>query len=121
MKPEAGPPLENGRRPTPGHSSRGKPGWTFGWREGGDLDRRAALALGALLIATWLVATMYLALSSYTLLRARHVQALREELLSLQQENAFLEERISERLSAVIRMAAGMGFVPAAEMEVVSP
>lgn len=118
QRPETVQPPRDARPPAPGRP--GASGWAFGWRKGGDLDRRAALALGAVLTVAWLVAAAYLALSSYTLLRARHVQSLREELLSLQQENASLEARIGERLSAVIQTVAGMGFVPAA-VEIVSP
>lgn len=120
-KPEQGASPESSQRPTPGRPDRRKHRWDFGFRKHGDLDRRAALALGALLVAAWLVAVLYLTLSSYTLLRARHVQALRQELLSLQQENALLEERIGERLWMVIQSVPNLGFVPATHLEFVGP
>lgn len=110
-----------GRGFTGGPPAQRERKWGFGFQKHGDLDRRAALLLGAVLVVTWLVATMYLGLSSYVLLRARHVQAMREELLQLQRENAFLEERISERLLTVIQAVPSLGFVPAIQMEVVSP
>lgn len=107
--------------PSPSRPSRQGQGWIFGWRKGGDLNRRAALAVGGLLVLIWLVGSFYLALSSYALLRARYVQGLREELLRLQQENALLEERIGERLFMVIQAVPQTGFVPATQIEVVDP
>lgn len=109
------------RGSTAGQSARRERKWNFGLRKSGDLDHRTALVLGAALATAGLVAMLYLGLSSYILLRARHIQALREELLRLQQENAFLEQRISERLKTVIQAVPHLGFVPATQTEIVSP
>lgn len=112
---------ENGHSLPTGRSARREEKGRSGFRKSGDLDRRAVLSLGLALAAAWLMAVLYLGLSSYVLLRARHIQALREELLRLQQENAVLEERIGERLLMVIQAVPNLGFVPAAQTEFVSP
>lgn len=95
------------------HWRRRKEGWDFGFRKGGDLNHKGALFLSGLLVSTWLLALLYLSLVSYTMIQARYVQNLREELIQLQIENAVLEQQMGEALRGLLQQVAGMGFVPA--------
>jgi len=97
--------------------------WDFGFRKGSDLSRRAALFLLLLLVLVWLVAGAYLVLVSQTMVAARRVQGLREELARLQKENALLEQRIAkiQTVERLRRAAEEMGFVPAIQVEFVEP
>jgi hypothetical protein len=99
---------------------RGK-GWDFGFRTGGDLNHRGALFLFGLLMVSGLLASLYLGLVSYTLLKARHVQDLREMLLQTQAVNATLEKQIGEKQQNLLQQAIQMGFVPASQVETVGP
>ncbi|MGQ9467349.1 MAG: hypothetical protein ACUVSG_06860 [Anaerolineae bacterium] len=99
---------------------RGK-GWDFGFRQGGDLNRWGALFLFGLLIVSGLLASLYLGLVSYTTMKARHVQDLREMLLQTQAINATLEKRIGEKQQNLFQQALGHGFIPASQVERVGP
>ncbi len=99
---------------------RGK-GWDFGFRKGGDLNHQGALFLFGLLMLSGLLASLYLGLVSYTNLKARHVQNLRETLLQIQAVNAALERQIGEKQQNLFRQAIQMGFVPASQVETVGP
>lgn len=96
-------------------------GWDFGFRQGGDLNRKGAVLLFGLLVMVGLLAALYLALVSYTALQALHVQELRDTLIRLQAENALLEERLGEWHKGLLEKAVQMGFVPASQMETVGP
>ncbi len=99
---------------------RGK-GWGFGFRKGGDLNHQGALFLFILLVISYLLISLYLGLVSYTTVQARHVQDLRETLLQIQVDNAFLEQQIGEKQKGLFQQAVQMGFVPAAQVEIVGP
>ena len=99
---------------------RGK-GWDFGFRKGGDLNRQGALFLFILLVISWLLTSLYLGLVSYTTVQARHVQDLRETLIQIQVDNAFLEQQIGEKQRGLFQQAIQMGFVPASQVEIVGP
>ena len=96
-------------------------GWDFGFRKGGDLNRQGALFLLGLLVIGWLLISLYLGLISYTSIQARHVQDLRETLIQIQVDNAFLEQQIGEKQRGLFQQALQMGFVPAAQVEIVGP
>ncbi len=106
-------------RPRPSRPRKG--GWDFGFRKGGDLNSRGALFLLGLLIVSGLLASLYLGLVSYTTIQARHVQDLRETLLQIQADNAFLEQQIGEKQKGLFQQAIQMGFIPASQVEVVGP
>lgn len=106
-------------RPRPSRKRRG--GWDFGFRKGGDLNYKGALLLLGLLIISGLLASLYLGLVSYTTIQARHVQDLRETLLQIQADNAFLEQQIGEKQRGLFQQAIQMGFIPASQVEVVGP
>jgi len=99
---------------------RGK-GWDFGFRKGGDLNRQGALFLFISLVISYLLISLYLGLVSYTMIQARHVQDLRETLLQIQVDNAFLEQQIGEKQKGLFQQAIQMGFVPASQVEIVGP
>ena len=99
---------------------RGK-GWDFGFRRGGDLNRQGALFLFSLLVIGCLLISLYLGLVSYTTIRARHIQDLRETLLQIQADNALLEQQIGEKQRGLFQQAIQMGFVPASQVEIVGP
>lgn len=99
---------------------RGK-GWDFGFRQGGDLNRQGALFLLGLLILSGLLASLYLGLVSYTALKARHIQDLRERLVQIQAVNARLEQQIGEKQRDLLQWATRMRFVPASQVETVGP
>ncbi len=101
-------------------SHRRKTIWDFGFREGGDLNRKGALFLFGLFALLWLLALVYLSLTSYTMIQARYVQNLREQLIQLQIDNAVLEQQIGEAQRNLLQRVVGMGFVPAL-VEFVSP
>lgn len=97
--------------------------WDFGFRKGSDLSRRAVLFLLLLMVMVWLVAGAYLVLVSQTMMAARRLQALRDEVVRLQKENALFERLLAE-MQAVERLrqeAVKMGFAPAARLEFVEP
>jgi len=101
----------------------GFPQWlTHGFRKNGaDLNRRAALTLLLIFVVVWLVMASYLVLVSQTLVTARHVQGLRDELDRLYKENAALEQQIAARqaVSELLRQAESLGFSPATKIEFV--
>lgn len=108
-------------RPSPLRRSRQrKATWDFGFRKGGDLNRKGALFLFGLLALAWLLALLYLSLVSYTMIQARYVQNLRETLIQLQIGNAVLEQQIGEIQRDLLQRIAGMGFIPA-PVEFLSP
>lgn len=100
---------------------RRRKGWDFGFRKGGDLNHRGALFLSIVLIVGGLLASFYLGLVSYTTLKARHIQDLREMLLQTQGINATLEKRIGEKQQNLFQQAIGKGFIPASQVETVGP
>jgi hypothetical protein len=97
--------------------------WSFGFKRGPELSRRAALFLLLLVLFVWLVAAAYLLLVSQTMIAARRVQDLRDQLICLCKENAALEREIAERqtVEGLLREAEAMGFVPTARLEFVEP
>ncbi len=97
----------------PRRGSRRRAIWDFGFRKGGDLNRKGALFLFGLLTLAWLLSLLYLSLVSYTMIQARYLQNLREQLIRLQIDNAVLEQQIGEAHRDLLERVAGMGFVPA--------
>lgn len=98
--------------------------WNFGFRQGDDLSPQAATLVLAVLLAIWLIAAVYLVLVSQTMVTARRVQLLRDELSYWQEQNARLEEQIATRLNVheLMRSAERQGLVfPAAQVDFVEP
>jgi len=95
----------------------------FGFKKGLDLSRRAALLLLLLIVLVWLVAAAYLVLVSQTMVAARRVQGLRDQLIALYKENADLERQIAMRQSVerLLSKAEEMGFGPPTRLELVEP
>lgn len=96
--------------------------WEFGFRKGADLDRRAALLLLLLLLLVWLLGMVYLMLVSRTVVEARHIQDLRDQLTSLRQDNAAIEQKIAQMqaVEGLLQTARGMGLTPASRLEFVN-
>lgn len=111
---------EKAESPTPRRPRRRRAIWDFGFRKGGDLNRKGALFLFGLLALAWLLASLYLSLVSYTMIQARYVQNLREDLVQLQIDNALLEQQIGKAQRDLLQRIAGMGFIPA-PVEFVGP
>jgi|YNPNPStandDraft_1061719.scaffolds.fasta_scaffold08134_4 beta-lactamase regulating signal transducer with metallopeptidase domain len=98
--------------------------WNFGFRQGEGLSSQAATLVLAVILAIWLVAAAYLVLVSQTMVAARRVQLLRDELSYWQEQNAHLEEQIATRVDVreLMRSAESQGLVfPAAQVDFVEP
>jgi cell division protein FtsL len=110
-------------RRTRSRSGEGFAFWDFGFKRGGDLSQRTAKLLLVLLLVIWLVAGIYLVVVSQTMIAARRIQALRDELAYLQKENAILEEAIADRLSVANLWwaAENDGLSPSNQVEFVEP
>jgi len=88
-----------------------------------ELTRRAAVLILLLTLVIWLVLGAYLVLVSQTLVAARRVQGLRDELNALYKENAALEQQIAARqvVSVLLQQAEAQGFLPATRIEYLEP
>lgn len=98
--------------------------WNFGFRQDDDLSPQAATLVLAVLLAIWLIAAAYLVLVSQTMVTARRVQALRDELSYWQEQNALLEAQIADRVDVheLLRAAEGQGLAfPATQIDFVEP
>ena len=82
-------------------------------RQGADLSRRSAQFLLFLVTVVWLIAAAHLGLVSWTMVAARRVQNLRDDLARLQRDNAILEHRVAqmESVSYLLAEAEAEGFV----------
>ena len=71
--------------------------------------------------AVWLIAAAHLGLVSWTMVSARRVQNLRDDLARLQRDNALLERRVArmESVSRLLAEAEAEGFVLPSHVEFV--
>jgi len=93
---------------------------THGIKRGrSDLGRRAMVYLAVLIVVLTLLAALYLRLVSQTAAMGRRIEALRQELLILQQENQELEVEVAEASSAeaLLERARMLGFKAAEQIE----
>jgi cell division protein FtsL len=88
-----------------------------------EMSRRTILYVSVVVALLVVLATLYLMLVSQTAARGRHIEQLREELTWLQKENEHLEVEIAKTSSiAHLRSRAmELGFVPAEQVEFLSP
>jgi cell division protein FtsL len=88
-----------------------------------EMSRRTILYVSVVVALLVALATLYLVLVSQTAARGRHIEQLREELAWLKKENEQLEVEIA-KASSIVRLqrrAIGLGFVPAEQVEFLSP
>ncbi len=114
------------RPPTPPSSSNKGWGWelwNFSLRPGAEMGPRTATFMLAMLVVVWLVGGAYLLLVSETMVTARHIQALRDELAYWYKENAALEAEIARRTNVqeLMRLARQEGFALPEEVVFVEP
>ena len=97
---------------------------THGVKRGKDkVSSRLVISLSVFFVVLILIGAIYLMLVSRIAARGRHIEQLQADLFRLQRETEHLEVEIAEA-SAVVDLwerAAGLGFMPAAEVEFLQP